>query len=206
MLYPVFIDLIGKACVVIGGGRIAERRIKGLLDSNANITVVSPVLTETLSNLAYSKVICWREKTYEDSDLDNAFLVVAATNLPEVNERAATYGNDHNMLVCRTDDAGGGNYLTAASVQRGDLLIAVTTSGNSPTLNAVIKSQIESVYGLEWTTWTKLFGAIRETIQSAGDEQARRGVVEAILSDITVSQYIENGDLDQSKKAALKCI
>ena len=85
-MYPVFLDIAGKLCVVIGGGGVAERKVNGLLEAGAFIRVISPEATEELKTLSRSGRIEWRKKTYSPDDLDRAFLVFAATDDRAVQE------------------------------------------------------------------------------------------------------------------------
>jgi siroheme synthase-like protein len=206
MLYPLFVNLQGKRCVVIGAGLLAERRIENLYRQGAVIRVVAPQATATLKQMAAQGSIGWMRSLYSPVHLENAFLVIAATDLREVNEAVTRDANERNMLVCCADDPGLGNYLTGASIDRGGLQIAITTSGGSPTLAAVVKSRLTAQFGPEWSNWVQLFAMVRPDIQSIPGEGKRREVVEQILETESILALLKDGNIEAAEEAAKQCI
>jgi precorrin-2 dehydrogenase / sirohydrochlorin ferrochelatase len=206
MLYPIFVNLVNKRCVVVGGGKIAEKRVLGLLAASATVDVISPEITDNLKGLTSSGEIVWQQKEYTIADIEQAFLVVAATDSPAVNQQVAKDANAKNLLIGRADQWNGGNYLTGVSVVRGALQLSLTTGGTSPTLAAVLKTQLENMYGEEWERWALLFENMRPALQSIATEPERMAVVKKILLDGPISEHIRASNLAEAEKAARKCI
>jgi precorrin-2 dehydrogenase/sirohydrochlorin ferrochelatase len=206
MAYPLFVNLQGKRCVVIGAGSVAEKRVIALQEQGAVIRLVAPQATSALKELAATGAISWMRSLYYPAHLEGAFLVVAATDLREINKAVARDANERNMLVCCADDAAVGNYITGASIERGELKIALTTSGVSPTLTAIIKSRIESQFPDEWSAWVDLFGAIRSDIQMLPTESKRKSAVNDVLNDEAIAELINAGNRQLAEEEAKKCI
>ena len=170
------------------------------------MVVIGPSATPNLSAMAEAKRISWKQADYEPSQLNDAFLVIAATDNAAVNAAVSEEANRRNQLVCCVDDPSAGNYLTAASVERGGIIIALTTSGASPTLTSIIKTRLENQFGPEWEHWAALFSTIRTSIQSLPTEHARREAVEQILNDNFIIEQVAFGELDRAEEAAKQCI
>src|SRR5258707_9173878 len=133
-LFPLFVKLDGRRVVVVGGGEIATSKMEGLLQAGANIVVVSPALNAQLTVLVRENKIVWREKEFSPADLQDAFLVIAATSVPSVNEAVYRAADAQGLLCNAVDDVENGHFYYGAVVQRGDLQIAICTSGTSPAL------------------------------------------------------------------------
>lgn len=206
MGYPIVVNLTGKRVVVVGGGQVAERRVKGLIGQGAHIDVIAPSVTREIRQLADAGYIHQVVKSYEPEDLTGAFLVVAATDREDVNAAVASDGEKLNLLVCRADQAAGGNIITPAIVDRGDLMITITTSGASPTLTAVLKERLEDEFGPEWDTWARLFGNLRSTIAANPSSKERRRAVRRILADPQTQSCVKATQIDAAEEAARKCI
>lgn len=205
MPYPIVLDLQGKPCVVIGASPVAERRVLGLLAEGAKVRVVAPQATEYLAELAQQGEIEWERGAYSANVLDGAVLAFAATDHKDVNEAVARDAMAKNVLVCRTDDAMAGDFMTPAVLRRGDLVIALTTCGKSPTLTAVVRERLESQFGPDWIAWTEIFGRLRERIQRIEGEPARRKAVIDILTNKEVKSAVAAGDLLAAEKKAISC-
>jgi siroheme synthase-like protein len=206
MPYPIVVDLKGKRCVVVGAGPVAERRVLGLLAEGAKVVVVAPQATDALAKLSMEGAIEWERGAYAPNVLANAILVFAATGNAEVNAAVASDGAARNVLVCRVDEASEGDFITPAAIQRGDLLIALSTGGNSPTLAAVLKEKLQHEFGPEWSAWTELFGRLRPFIQTVQGEEERRKAVRAILQSADVEKAIFAGDLAKAEELALETL
>lgn len=202
MPYPIVLDLPGKRCVVVGAGLVAERRVLGLVAEGAKVVVVAPQATEAIVKLADEGLIAWERGAYSPNVLDGAILAFAATDSAEVNAEVARDGAANNVLVCRTDDAAQGDFITPASIQRGDLLIAISTGGNSPTLAAILKERLQREFGTEWSAWTELFGRLRPILQAVDGEEGRRKAVRAVLQSAEIEKAVSAGDLARAEELA----
>jgi precorrin-2 dehydrogenase/sirohydrochlorin ferrochelatase len=188
---------------VVGGGSVAERKVLSLLACGAKVKVVSPSLTPTLQDLASKGKINYRRGTFEIADLENMFLVIAATDRDEVNHRIATEAMARNMLVNVVDDPPYGNFYVPAVLRRGSLQIAISTDGKSPLLARKIKEELEERYGPEYGILVDLLGEIRHDIlNKITDPRKRRELLEAIVDDETL-QLLAGGELEKAKERVI---
>ena len=142
--YPVFLNLEGRKALVVGGGRVAERKVGTLVRAGASVTVVSPMLTPRLQAGAARGAFRHLPRPYRKRDVQGAFVVVAATDSPNLNARVAS----HAPMLCNVvDSAVLSNFIVPSSVSRGDLCIAVSTGGVSPALARAIRLELQGLYG-----------------------------------------------------------
>lgn len=192
-MYPISLNLEGKLCVVIGGGKVAERRIAGLIAQGAQIALVAPDAAPGLHDLAASGALDWRREKYDSKLLDGAFLVIAATNDRNVNGAVARDAQARNILVCRTDEYGDGNFTTPAVVRRGSLVFTVTTEGQSPTLTAILRERLAQEFDGKWEAITALLGKLRPAIQQIDDVKDRKRMASQIIDDDRILALLEQG-------------
>lgn len=179
--YPIMLRLEGERCLVIGGGRVAERRVRGLLEAGAEVRVVAPVVTEELNRLALQGYIEHIRREYRDQDLDGVRLCIAAAH-PEVNRRAAEDARRRGIPVNAADDREAGTFAVPAVVRRGRLVLAVTASGASPALAAAIADELSARYGESYADYAEWLHKLRETARALlPDAQERRDVLRAAL-------------------------
>jgi precorrin-2 dehydrogenase/sirohydrochlorin ferrochelatase len=172
--YPILVDLAARPVVVVGGGAVAERRALGLLAAGARVRVVSPLLGEGLAAMAGRGELAVESRPYRTGDLAGAVLAVAATDDPEVNRRVAADGRAAGVLVNRADDADGGDVTVPAVLRRGDLTVAVATSGRTPGLAGALRRRLEGDFGPEWAELVDLLAADRAALPRASDQAAWR--------------------------------
>jgi precorrin-2 dehydrogenase/sirohydrochlorin ferrochelatase len=206
MSYPIFLNLAERRCVVVGGGAVATRRVEQLIGEVAIVNVVSPEASPALAELATNGRIAWRKANYEPSDLAGAFLAIAATGDKGVNAQVARDADAMGILVCCASDYTLGNFTTPAIIDRGDLKIAVTTGGASPTLTSYVKSTIEKSFGPEWALWAEVFGRLRRQLQKLATERNRQAAARRVLANPIVARFIVDGNVDAAAKEAQQCI
>lgn len=184
--YPMMVNLKEKLCVVIGGGAIAERKVLGLLEAGADrLVVVSPLLTEELQRLAEMRSIRHKRREYKEEDLADAFLVFAATGNRTVNHSISLSAAGSGVLCNVADKAEEGAFITPAVVRRGDLLLAVTSGGASPSLIARIKRELEMNYGKELgTALPKLSLLRKQALEKEPDEKRRHAILKLAAQEI----------------------
>ncbi|NWF97903.1 MAG: bifunctional precorrin-2 dehydrogenase/sirohydrochlorin ferrochelatase [Nitrospirae bacterium] len=156
--YPAFINLKNKKTVVVGGGDIAERKVLSLLKAEADVTVISPVITKRLEKKASDGKIIHISRKYRKGDIKNYFLVIAATDDREVNERIA---KEAKCLVNVVDTPQLCNFIVPSIVKRGHLIIAISTGGISPAMSRTIRKEIEAHYKKEFQQFLKSLKLIR---------------------------------------------
>ncbi len=172
-LFPMFVKLEGRRVLVVGGGEIATSKMDGLLQAGANIVVVSPALNAQLSALARENKIVWREKEFSFADVQDAFLVIAATSVPSVNQAVYRAADAQGLLCNAVDDVENCHFYYGAVVQRGDLQIAISTNGNSPALAQRLRKELQAQFGTEYENWLEWLGAARDALRSSRASSAQ---------------------------------
>lgn len=192
--YPMMVDLAGRRCLVVGGGPVAERKVRALVEVGAEVIVVSPTLNPGLKGLKREGRIVHRRRRYRAGDLARSFLVFGATNDPEVNGRLADEAKTAGVLANLADSPASSTFLVPATLRRGDLVIAISTEGNSPALARKIREDLESVYGEEYAELLRVLEQVRErAMREVADPGRRRTLFErAIESDLL--RLIRTGD------------
>ena len=184
-MYPVCLNISGKLCVVIGGGRVAERKIRGMLAGSGTVRVVSPTLTTTLHDLVNKGAIEWREKSYSATDLVGAFLVFAATDTPQVHDAVLRDARAAGLLVNIADNPAACDFQVPATIRRGDLTLSVATKGKSPAVAAMVKRRLEHDFGEEYSHLTVLASALRDHIlaENALSHEEKKILFQKILHE-----------------------
>jgi len=167
-MYPVFVDLAGRRCVVIGGGPVAEGKVNGLLAAGALVTVVSPTLTPALADAARAGRIGHRRRAYHESDLAGAVLAFVATADVAVNAAVAADGRRRGLLVNAADDPRHCDFILPSVLRRGALAVAVSTGGASPALARAVRQEIERTIGDDYATLVDVAGDVRRALRAEG--------------------------------------
>lgn len=179
--YPAMLNLSGKKAVVIGGGAVAARKILTLLEVDAKVTVISPELHESIMELVLEKKITWKQKRFEPNDLQDFFLIIAATNHSAVNVQVYESANDQQLinLVDRPDLS---NFIVPASLRRGALTISVSTSGANPGLARKIKQDLAKEYDEVYEEYLSFLEQSRKrVIAEVADSKIRRHILQGLL-------------------------
>ena len=163
--YPIFLNIHGKNCVVVGGGKVALRKVKMLLECGAKVVVISPKMHRDLAQLAKGKAIQLIERDYERGDLKGATIVIAATDEEKINKRIANEGKERGIFVNVVDNSELSDFIIPSFFRRGNLTVAVSTSGVSPTLARKIRMKIEKSFGEEYASLLSLIGEVRSTLK-----------------------------------------
>jgi len=200
-LFPMFVKLEGRHVVVIGGGEIAASKIEGLLQAGAKVRIVSPALNSVLSSLVRENKIEWREKEFESRDLEDAFLAIAATSLPSVNQSVYRVADALGILCNAVDDIANCHFYYGSVVQRGDLQIAISTNGKSPALAQRLRKELETQFGPEYESWLEWLGAVREVLRAAGASQAQnKEVLHSLASRGMFERFVRESNSEPSTK------
>ena len=193
--YPIYLDLRDRPCLIVGGGHVSERKALSLLKAGANVTVISPSLTQKLQELSQSGKIIHLLKTFDDKDLTGAFLVIAATDSREVNTSIGSLCKKRNILVNVITSPGESSFIVPSVVERGELLIAVSTSGMSPALSKKIRQELEERYGPEYEAFLGRMSVLRaRLIDEVKDDGVRREILQS-LADSDVISLLKEGKI-----------
>jgi siroheme synthase-like protein len=182
-LYVACLRLDGRRCLVVGGGPVGLEKVEGLLACDARVTVVAPQAHPELQQLALEGSIAWEQRTYESSDLEGAFLVIAATDDTAVNTAVHADAEARAMLVNVADVTPLCNFILPAIVRNGPLAIAISTAGASPALAKRMKREIAELFGEEYAQLAVLLNDVRDWAKATLPTYAdRRDFFEAIVN------------------------
>ncbi len=184
--YPVCLDVSGRRCVIIGGGEVAERKARRLMDCGAEVLMVSESLSPALQTMKAEGRLSHIRAEYSRDLIGGAFLVIGATDRADVNEAVSRDARKQGILVNIVDDPGRCNFILPALYRRGDLLIAITTGGKSPALAKRLRKEMARHFGPEYDIFLEIMGQIRGKIISRGyPPEKNRTLFESIIdSDI----------------------
>ena len=195
-LFPMFLKLEGRQCLVVGAGKIGEPKIGGLLETGARIRVVSLDASPTVREWAHAGKIELELRAFLAEDLDGAFLAVVATNSRSLNERVYHEAQRRSVLCNVVDVPDLCDLFYPAVVRRGDLQIAISTAGQSPSLAQKIRQQLEKQFGPGYAAWVAELGETRRLILASDLDKERklellhtlasREALEAALADTPV--------------------
>jgi siroheme synthase-like protein len=176
--YPVFLNIGGRKCVVVGGGQVALRKAKILLEHGADVEVISPDLCPELAQLNESGTVRALNHEYRAGDLKDAFVAIAATDNSEINRQVVAEARSRTVLVNVVDDAGNSDFIVPSYLRRGDITVAVSTAGKSPALARKIRTRLEKELGAEYAQLAGLIGETRaelkqQKIMIEGDDWQR---------------------------------
>lgn len=184
---PFMLDLNKKNVIIIGGGKVAERRIFILLETGANLTVISPEVTENIQMLSERGRLQWKKKAFEEDDILNAFLVVIATNNPKVNNLVHVIAPEH-MLMNDATDAKRGNIHFPTTIKRGRLTISIATNGASPMLTKKIKQELESYFPEKFSEYVDFLYECRELLKKTPLSKEEQHAILKKLLEIPVPE------------------
>lgn len=177
LYYPINLNIRNKQCLVIGGGKVAERKVETLLSCGAKVKIVSPELTEGLRKILTEEEVTYAERGYRGGDLEGVFLVVACTDDREVNVAVSNEAQGKNILCNVVDKPDLCNFIVPSIVSRGDLMITISTAGKSPALAKRLRRELEERYGEEYEHLLKIMGAIRPKVLARNKPQSENEVV-----------------------------
>jgi precorrin-2 dehydrogenase/sirohydrochlorin ferrochelatase len=163
-LFPMFLKLVKRRCLVVGAGKTAEEKIPTLLRCGATVTVVAPAATRTVQAWASDKKLIWEQRRFEVRDLDGIFLVVVATPLKTLNRTIFEQAQQRQIVCNVVRDRAFCDFYYPAVVRRGPLQIAISTAGHSGALAQRLRRQLELQFGPEWESWLRWLGEARSSL------------------------------------------
>ena len=175
MFYPVYLDLRGRRCLVVGGGPIATGKVRGLVDAGARVTVVAPNVTAQIEQWHAAAAIEWHARTFAADDLDDQFLVYAATDDADVNARIYALADATGRVANAVDDLDHCNFIAPAIAREGVVQVAVSTAGMSPALAKQIRDRVrDDVLSADTATLAEFLGSWRPEVRRHLDTYERR--------------------------------
>ncbi|MBI0580304.1 NAD(P)-binding protein [Neobacillus cucumis] len=180
--YPIMMNLEGKKAVIVGGGKVAERKIIGLLNTGAEISVISPEATKEIQRLVAEGKVSWHCRVFSAEDLAETSLVFATTNDMEINQMVKAAAGPHQLITI-ADDPDSSDFHVPAMVRRGRLNIAVSTGGASPTLASRIRLGLEEQFDESYEGYLEFLFTVRQRIlEEVKDPSVKRKLLTAIVS------------------------
>jgi precorrin-2 dehydrogenase/sirohydrochlorin ferrochelatase len=182
-LFPMFMKLEGRSCLVVGAGTVGEPKINSLVTAGASVRVVALHATAAVAEWAQAGAITWEARAFNSADLDGTFLVIAATNSSDVNAAIFHQARQRNILCNVVDDPEHCDFYYPAVVRRGDLQLAISTKGQSPALAQRIRRELEMQFGPEYGAWLEELGRARQQLfASKIDPEQRRRLLHELAS------------------------
>lgn len=200
--YPVYIQLREQPCVVIGGGKIAEGKVQGLLAAGAKVTIISPELTPHLHELVEQYQIAYVARAFQSGDLTGAFMVICAVDQVEINHKVWQEASANRQLVNVVDDTPRCNFIAPAILRKGDLTISISTAGKAPALAVRLKERLQEQLGTEYERFLELSGQLREPLARRVPNFETRKALWYELVDSDALNLLAQGD----EPAALETI
>jgi precorrin-2 dehydrogenase / sirohydrochlorin ferrochelatase len=201
-LFPMFVKLEGRQVLVVGAGRVGEPKIRGLLSTGAHIRVVALRASEAVREWARDGEIALDERGFAPSDLDKMFLVVVATASRDLNELVFLEAQSRHVLCNVVDVPEQCDFFYPAVVQRGDLQIAVSTSGQSPSLAQRIRQQLEKQFGPGYADWVAELGETRRRVLASDLSPGRKRQLLQSLASAEALEAIVSAESNGRKGAA----
>jgi precorrin-2 dehydrogenase/sirohydrochlorin ferrochelatase len=192
MLFPIFIDLHGRRCLVVGGGRVAERKARGLVEAGASVTVVAKTASAGIRRLVRIKKVKLAKRDFSVADLKGAFLVVCATDDAQVQERIAVAAKKKRVIANVVDTPALCDFFLPAVARRGRLQIAISTGGSSPLTAKRIARDLGRRYGREYADLLSLMSSLRGRVIGCVPASIRPAVFEA-MSRPSIMRLLRNG-------------
>jgi len=203
--YPAILLLDGRLAVVIGGGHVAERKVRTLLDAGARVRVVADDPTRGIIGRAKNGEIELLERRYATGDLAGAVVAVAATDDEEVNRGVFAEATELGIPVNVVDQVELCTFIAPSIVRQGDLVLAISTGGNAPALAVRIRERLEREFGEEYARFLELMGEVRASVKVPGDQDERAKAWYRVI-DSDVMDLVRAGEMDRARTRATELL
>ena len=202
--YPVFLTVEGRRCVVIGGGTIAERKVEGLLDAGARVTVVAPASTPGMRALVESGAVTLHARTYAPGDLAGAFIAIAATDDAEVNEAVSREAAERNVPLNVVDVTRLCTFIAPSIMRRGPVTLAMSTGGLAPALARKLRESLEANDALAYADLAEMVARVRADLRGRSVTVDPEGW-QASLNDEVLALY-RNGERERAEARLMELL
>ena len=194
--YPIYLDVKDKKCIIVGGGKVAYRKVCSLKEAGAEVVVVSP---KTCPEIANEEGLTLVKKDYDESILDGALLVIAATDNDAVNKKAALDARKRNIIVNVVDRPELCSFIVPSTINRGDLCISISTGGASPAVAKSVREELEVVFGSEYEEYLNLLTKMRSIAMSDIKDSAKRRKVLQRLAEKDILEIVKNKGVTEAE-------
>ena len=200
--FPIYLDMARRRCLVIGGGAVAERKIANLLEAGAEVTVLSPDVTENIARWSKQNLLLLKARRYRDGDLAGFELAFVATDDAAANSAAFREGRNGGVWVNAADDPAHCDFILPSVLRRGDLTVAVSSGGNSPALARTVREELELYFTQEYEALAQLASEARRELQRRGMTVSFETWRRALSGD--VRQLLMRGELARARSLLLR--
>ncbi len=200
--YPIFLNIKDKPCVVVGGGEVAERKVRSLVEQGAQVKVISQSLTRGLESLVQQGAVKVMLREYRPGDIRYALITIAATDDIQVNRMVARDGAQWGIPVNVVDDPDASDFIVPSQFSRGDVVIAISTGGQSPALARKIRTELESYIGPEYESLVQLVSEVRAELKK-NDIKPSSDVWQEALDLHKLLPLLRAGQVEQARKILL---
>jgi siroheme synthase-like protein len=202
--YPIFIETKDRRCVVIGGGAVAERKVEGLVAVGANVTVISPAITDGLGDLLAQGRIRHVAREYRAGDRAGYDLVFVATDNSEINAAVSSEARSLRIWVNSADDPDHCDFILPAVIRRGDLAVAVSTGGVSPAVTRAIREELDEYFNADYARFVQIAGEVRRELREKSVSPGASAWNRALQGDFR--RLIKEGKPVQAKELLLETL
>ena len=200
--YPISLNVRSRKCVVIGGGQVALRKVRTLLEHGANVEVISPELCSGLGQLADKGSIHVLNRLYQEGDLSGAFITITATDDSSVNQQVIGEARRKAVMINVVDDADNSDFIAPSYLQRGDITIAVSTAGRSPALARKIRTALEKDFTDEYASLAQLVSEVRDQLKHQGVQVDGEGWQQALQLDSLI-ELLRQGETEKARSTLI---
>ena len=202
MFYPIYLDLHGRACLVVGGGPIATGKVRGLIEAGAIVSVVAPEVSDAIVDWAAERGVTWHRREFVEDDLAGQFLVYAATDDRDLNARIYRLANQQDRVANAVDDLDHCNFIAPAIAREGVVQVAISTAGTSPALAKRIRDRVQhEVLSPQVGTLAEFLGSWRPEVKRHVDTYERRQTLWEGVLEGCVPQLVADGDRARADEA-----
>jgi siroheme synthase-like protein len=200
--FPIYLEMTRRRCLVIGGGAVAERKIANLLEAGAEVTVLSPDVTENIARWSMQNLLQLQARRYHEGDLAGFDLAFVATDDAEVNGAVYREGRSGGVWINAADDPSHCDFILPSVLRRGDLTVAVSSGGNSPALVRTVREELELYFTQEYEALAQLASEARRELHQRGMSVSFETWRRALSGD--VRQLLMRGEMARAKDLLLR--
>ena len=201
--YPIYLNLTGRSSVVVGGGTIAEGKVLGLLEADAQVILIAPEITPALRELIANGKITWEQRPYQNGDLEGAAIVISATDDREVNQHIWDEARQRGILINVVDDPPYCDFIAPAIVRRGDITLAISTNGKMPALAAHLRRELEKSFGEEYVQLLEMTALMREELTAQHlDYNVRQKLWRKLFEETDIVDLLRRGETESARSLA----
>ncbi len=205
-LFPIYLDLSGKNCLIIGGGPVAERKVENLLEYEVNIKIVSPQVEKRIKEWSLDGSITWLPREFEEHDLDEIFMVFVATNYGSINQWVVELCRQRGILANAVDDPPNCDFFVPSLIRHNSLVVAISTEGKSPLFARKLREELEEIITPEYGEFVEILGELRTQIKKGVlDIEMRRKIFENLVNSDILS-LLKAGEKEKARERIEQCM